>query len=45
MCSSLDHVGRNELDLPSLSETELIRAVDARSACPAAELLAKRALL
>ncbi len=45
VCSSLDHVGRNELDLPSLSDTELIRALTPEARAQRAELLSKRALL
>jgi hypothetical protein len=45
VCSSLDHVGRNEFDLPALPESELVADLSAESRSKRAELLARKAEL
>jgi len=41
LCKSLDHVGRNELDLPELSETEFLQALPAEQRRKRSDALAR----
>jgi hypothetical protein len=45
VASTIDHVDRNELDLPSFSEDELVKALSPEARAQRAELLAHRAAL
>jgi hypothetical protein len=45
ICSSLDHVGRNELDLPEVSESELIANLDDAQRSRRQDLIAQRTRL
>jgi mono/diheme cytochrome c family protein len=42
VCSSLDHVGRNELDLPTVSESELIQQLAGTDRAQREALIARR---
>jgi Protein of unknown function (DUF1553)/Protein of unknown function (DUF1549) len=44
-CASLDHVGRNELELPRLEEAELVRELSPEARAQRSELLAHRVSL